>query len=948
MRITHLRLAALLILFSCGPAGVASAQVFGKNKVHYEALHWSVLETPHLRLHYYAQEESLARRLAAVAESVCVEFDGRFRLQFRQKIPFLLYSTHHLFQQTNATPSMISEAVGGLTELIKGRVLVPHVGSWSRLLWVTRHELAHAYMLEKLARVMRDHRRNQTYLPPLWFIEGLAEYCATTWDADAEGLLRDAVITGRATPLTRSDAILGSVLMYKEGQSFLLYVDQRFGSHKVFDLMDNWHKADDFETAFRLTFGERLADVDEQWFTEIKRRYYPTVATTTRARERGKRITPKGHYNLAPRALMPAPGQPDSAVRFCYFAGREGAIELKVSEPTRKGRRERRLLRAGQSTSFESFHLFQNRPDASADGRVALAVKQGGRDALVVLDEKQRRITREATFPTLVMISDPALVLGADAVVFSAQDFSGRSDLYRATWSGQKVKLERMTNDEYDDVDPDVSPDGRWVVFASDRGGRAGRYQLFRISLEDGRLEVMSQPGAGDDRQPSYSPDGRWLVFRSTRNGTSDLYVRTAEPSQETRRLTSLMGPASDPDWLPDGSGVLFCGQERVEFQVYELRFDAETLRVEPETPATPPLLASTDPETEMVEVPISQQRDIPQVAHSGPSHAYERRLGLDLVQNGLAYDPALGGVGGGNVVLSDVLGNEQLFLYLGSNAELGDFWDGLEAGFTYINQAHRLNYGLGLFRLTQVYDVDLDLVRRERRVGILGLAMYPLNRFTRVEGSVLIRHASDYLLRNGDLGNVDLVSNFVSVVHDNSAWTRLGPSNGWRMSMAAGLTRDLTSGAGDYTTLRADARHYIPLAPLVVSATRVQGQASLGRDAQSFYLGFPTIRGLGRRSIWGDRTLLVQQELRLPVIESVVFGFPGNWVFPTISAAAFADAAWAWDDGFQRERGSLGAGVYVGGGYFPAIRWNFAWTTSDFKTFTKKPRTQFSIAYNF
>ena len=58
------RVAALVAAFlvvSC-PAG---AQVFGKNKVQYEPLDWSVLETPHLRLHYYAEEESLSRSLAA-------------------------------------------------------------------------------------------------------------------------------------------------------------------------------------------------------------------------------------------------------------------------------------------------------------------------------------------------------------------------------------------------------------------------------------------------------------------------------------------------------------------------------------------------------------------------------------------------------------------------------------------------------------------------------------------------------------------------------------------------------------------------------------------------------------------------------------------------------------------------------------------------------------------
>src|SRR5438093_1594613 len=148
------RLASALSLLAAIWCTPAAGQVFGKNKVQYEPLVWSVLETPHLRLHYYAQEESLARRLAPVAESVCVEYDRRFRITSRPPVPFLLYSAHHVFQQTNATPGLISEGTGGLTELIKGRVLLPHNGSWRRLVWVTRHELTHSYMLEKLAQVM--------------------------------------------------------------------------------------------------------------------------------------------------------------------------------------------------------------------------------------------------------------------------------------------------------------------------------------------------------------------------------------------------------------------------------------------------------------------------------------------------------------------------------------------------------------------------------------------------------------------------------------------------------------------------------------------------------------------------------------------------------------------------------------------------------------------------
>ena len=302
MRIERETIAALLTAVLLAAPAITSAQGFGMNKVQNESLRWAVLETPHVRLHYYAEEESLARHLAAFAETVCVEYDARFRLERKHRVPLLLYSAHHLFQQSNAVPELITESVGGLTELIKGRVLIPHNGSWTRLAWVTRHELTHWYMLEKLVRVMHEHHRSTQYSPPLWFIEGLAEYCGTHWDEDADGLLRDAVLSGEALPVTRSEPIWGTVLMYKEGQSFLLYLRERFGDDGVFRLLDNWWRAEDFETAFRITFGETAGSVDDAWFEAVRRRYYPVAGTAQEPAEVARRMTP--------RTKLLAPSQP--------------------------------------------------------------------------------------------------------------------------------------------------------------------------------------------------------------------------------------------------------------------------------------------------------------------------------------------------------------------------------------------------------------------------------------------------------------------------------------------------------------------------------------------------------------------------------------------------------------------------------------------------------------
>lgn len=934
MRIAR-AVAAALVLAAVAAAvpRTAAAQAFGQNKVQYERLDWAVLETPHLRVHYYAQEESLARGLTAFAESVAVEFDGRFSMTPRQKIPLLLYSTHHLFQQTNATPGMVSESTGGLTELIKGRVLVPHNGSWSRLRWVTRHELTHAYMLEKLAQVMKAHRKPQNWLPPLWFIEGLAEYCGTTWDADAEGLLRDMVVSRIAVPLTRSESITGSVLMYKEGQSFVLWLAERYGERRIFELLENAWRADDFETCFRLTYGRPLRDADEEWFLSLKKRYFPALRVRTRPADVARPFRQDSRFNLGARAL-PSPAGPDTAIRFCWFEVNDGAVDLMVSEPGRDGgRRARRLLRSGGTPMFESFHLFQNRPGVSRSGLIVVSAKQGGRDAILVIDPGSGAVLRELDFPELVAIHDPSPVPGDSAVVFTAQDYDGQSDLYRASWGDGEVRLERLTHDDFDDVDPDVSPDGRWVAFASDRCDEGGRYALFRLALAGGRPERLSFSGRGDDRQPVWSPDGDWLAFRSTRDGSSDLYVRPAAPAREARRITRLLGPASDPDWTWDGRGLLFTAQDEVTFRTWAIAVTPESLAAEPERPGPAgPVL--------------------PLVVHDEPEGRYQRRLGLDLVQNMIGTNSSFGYTQNfGQIAISDMLGNEQYVITLANDSEhFGDFWDGWEGGVTYINQAQRLNYGLGVFRLTSLYDPDFDLLRREKRVGLLVLASYPFSRFDRVDASFEIRHASNHLLRNGEAPTVDLVSNYVSFVRDNSRWTWGGPIGGTRLNLTAGFTRDLTGGRADYGTLYGEVRHYRQPLPGLVNAWRVNGWASFSRDAQRRYLGGPTrLHVPERRYASGLRTLVAQHETRFPLLRGMVLSVPAPWQLPTVSGVAFGDAAWVFDPTGDRRIGVAGWGLYLGGGFWPAIRWNWMWITEDWQRFANRaPAHEFFIAFNF
>src|SRR5213075_508078 len=62
--------------------------------------------------------------------------------------------------------------------------------------------------------------------------------------------------------------------------------------------------------------------------------------------------------------------------------------------------------------------------------------------------------------------------------------------------------------------------------------------------------------GPGSDRQPRWSPDGKTLAFISTREGGAQVWLLPIAGG-DARKVSSLAEGASDPIWLPDGSGLL-------------------------------------------------------------------------------------------------------------------------------------------------------------------------------------------------------------------------------------------------------------------------------------------------------------------------------------------------------------------------------------------------------
>ena len=123
---------------------------------------------------------------------------------------------------------------------------------------------------------------------------------------------------------------------------------------------------------------------------------------------------------------------------------------------------------------------------------------------------------------------------------------------------------------------PRFSPDGQKLVFTVSEGAAGS---LVEMDLRSKQMRRLTQPQS-IDTGASYAPDGRALVFESDREGTQQLYILDIARGGAIQRLSRGDGRYSTPVWSPRGDFIAFTKQGGGQFLIGVMRADGTGERI--------------------------------------------------------------------------------------------------------------------------------------------------------------------------------------------------------------------------------------------------------------------------------------------------------------------------------------------------------------------------------
>ncbi|MCU6435639.1 Tol-Pal system beta propeller repeat protein TolB [Undibacterium sp. Jales W-56] len=194
-----------------------------------------------------------------------------------------------------------------------------------------------------------------------------------------------------------------------------------------------------------------------------------------------------------------------------------------------------------ERTVIANYKGSNSAPAWSPDGsKLALALSRDGLTQIYLVNANGtglQRLTQTSGIDT-----EPQFSADGQYIYFLS-DRSGGPQIYRMSANGGDAK--RVTFGGSYNITPRISPDGKTLAYISRRDGK---FQLYSLDLASGQEQRLSD--TVKDESPSFSPNGRYIMY-ATESGRRGSLAVVSVDGRVKQKLTVQAGDIREPTWGP-------------------------------------------------------------------------------------------------------------------------------------------------------------------------------------------------------------------------------------------------------------------------------------------------------------------------------------------------------------------------------------------------------------
>lgn len=128
-------------------------------------------------------------------------------------------------------------------------------------------------------------------------------------------------------------------------------------------------------------------------------------------------------------------------------------------------------------------------------------------------------------------------------IVFHSEFKDKKSEISIAGIAGNNII--QLTGNDAEEWHPEVSPDGKYVAFMSDRDKKQGNFEIYVMNIDGSNQKRLTNNNVAD-WYPSWSPDGSQLIFSSNTDGIRNIYMMNKDGSS----VKKIIANGSQAAWL--------------------------------------------------------------------------------------------------------------------------------------------------------------------------------------------------------------------------------------------------------------------------------------------------------------------------------------------------------------------------------------------------------------